>query len=123
MVNLQSLRLSRWISKKKRGRGLMRLQASLSEDEPRQNVTLLLFDDVEIGNATEAENELAEEPLYNPMQAFYFQSGVDAMCPAAPDSGMLIQTPEGVGEVTFLINEVDISLARRCISTPRPRAL
>ena len=48
---------------------------------------------------------------YSPMQAFYFQSGVDdAACPEAPNSGVLIQTPEGVGKVTFLINEVDIQL-------------
>jgi hypothetical protein len=48
---------------------------------------------------------------YSPMQAFYFQSGVDdAACPEAPNSGLLIQTPEGVGKVTFLINEVDIQL-------------
>ncbi len=48
---------------------------------------------------------------YGPMQAFYFQSGgQDAMCPEAPNSGILIQTPEGVAEVTLLINEVDIQL-------------
>jgi hypothetical protein len=48
---------------------------------------------------------------YAPMQAFYFASGVDdAACPEAPNSGLLIQTPEGTAEVTFLINEVDIQL-------------
>jgi uncharacterized protein YgiM (DUF1202 family) len=48
---------------------------------------------------------------YAPMQAFYLQSGVnDAACPEAPNSGLLIQTPEGVAEVTFLINEVNIQL-------------
>lgn len=48
---------------------------------------------------------------FGPMQAFYFQSGgQDAMCPEAPNSGILIQTPEGVAEVTLLINEVDIRL-------------
>jgi hypothetical protein len=50
-------------------------------------------------------------PHYGPMQAFYFQSGAqDAACQEAPDSGLLIQTPEGVGEVTLLINEVNIQL-------------
>ncbi len=50
-------------------------------------------------------------PHYGPMQAFYFQSGAqDAVCQEAPDSGLLIQTPEGVGEVTLLINEVNIQL-------------
>lgn len=48
---------------------------------------------------------------YQPMQAFYFQSGADdAACPEAPNSGLVIQTPQGVGRVTFLINEVDIQL-------------
>lgn len=48
---------------------------------------------------------------YGPMQAFYFQSGgQDSQCAEAPNSGILIQTPEGVAEVTLLINEVDIQL-------------
>lgn len=51
------------------------------------------------------------EPYYGPMQAFMFESGRDdALCPEAPNSGLLIQTPEGVGKVTLLINEVDIQL-------------
>ncbi len=45
-----------------------------------------------------------------PMQAFYFQSGIgDAACAAAPDSGILVQTPEGVGELSMSTNEVDIA--------------
>lgn len=48
---------------------------------------------------------------YGPMQAFYFQSGDDdAACPEAPNSGMLIQTPEGEASVTLLIDEVIIEL-------------
>jgi hypothetical protein len=51
------------------------------------------------------------KPYYAPMQAFYFTSGIDdAACPEAPNSGLLIQTPEGNAKVTFLINEVDIQL-------------
>ena len=45
------------------------------------------------------------------MQAFYFNSAAsDAACAEAPNSGILIQTPEGMAEVTLLINEVDIRL-------------
>lgn len=52
-----------------------------------------------------------ESTYYGPMQAFYFQSGLnDAVCPEAPNSGILIQTPEGVAEITLLINEVDIQM-------------
>jgi hypothetical protein len=50
-------------------------------------------------------------PRYRPMQAFYFESGENSPgCPAAPTSGLLIQTPEGVGRVTLLINEVSIRI-------------
>jgi hypothetical protein len=50
-------------------------------------------------------------PRYRPMQAFYFESGEDNPgCPEAPTSGMLIQTPQGVGEVTLLINEVSVRI-------------
>ncbi len=49
--------------------------------------------------------------VYGPMQAFYLKSGQnDSMCAKAPDSGLLIQTPEGVAEVSLLINEVDIQI-------------
>jgi hypothetical protein len=50
-------------------------------------------------------------PAFRPMQAFYVETGVDdAPCESAPDSGLLIQTPEGVAEINMLINEVDIRL-------------
>ncbi len=53
----------------------------------------------------------ADELVYSPMQAFYFQSGInDAPCVEAPKSGMLIQTPRGQGVVELLVNEVKISL-------------
>jgi hypothetical protein len=52
----------------------------------------------------------ADAPLYTPMQAFYFRSSIgNSPCAEAP-SGILIQTPEGVGEVSLLINEVNIRL-------------
>jgi quercetin dioxygenase-like cupin family protein len=58
---------------------------------------------------------------YSSMQAFYFQSGAkDAVCPEAPNSGLLIQTPEGVAEVTFLINEVDIQLGSTVFFQSQP---
>lgn len=53
----------------------------------------------------------APPPALNPMQAFYFKSGVgDSPCEGAPDSGILIQTPEGAGQVTLNANGVDIKL-------------
>lgn len=58
---------------------------------------------------------LPEEPdnlaTFGPMQAFYFQSGMDdAPCEEAPNSGLLIQTPEGAAAVTIWIDEVIIEL-------------
>ncbi|MBL8116488.1 MAG: SH3 domain-containing protein [Anaerolineae bacterium] len=48
---------------------------------------------------------------YGPMQAFYFKSGInDAPCDEAPDSGILIQTPEGAGEIDLSVNGVNIQL-------------
>ena len=48
---------------------------------------------------------------YTPMQAFTFRSGVnDALCAEAPDSGIVIKTPEGIGKITLLINEVDVQV-------------
>lgn len=86
------------------GIALMNLQGNIPATLPGQNVTFLLFGDVEI---TDAMAEVNEPPL----QAFYFKSGLnDAPCPEAPDSGILIQTPEGVQRVEFRINEVTISV-------------
>jgi hypothetical protein len=83
------------------GIALMRLQADLPDTLPGQNVTVLLFGDVEIEDAGGD----------TPMQAFTFRSGIgDAPCEAAPDSGILIQTPEGAAEVTLVINEAKIIL-------------
>lgn len=40
-------------------------------------------------------------------QAFYFRSGIgDAPCAVAPESGLLLHTPDGMGEVELFINEV-----------------
>jgi hypothetical protein len=58
---------------------------------------------------------------YGPMQAFYLESGIrDAACPEAPNSGLLIQTPDGVAEVTFLINEVNVQLGSTVYFQARP---
>ncbi|NJL95421.1 MAG: SH3 domain-containing protein [Anaerolineae bacterium] len=51
------------------------------------------------------------QPNFGPMQAFTFRTGSnDAPCESAPDSGLTIQTPEGVGEVRLLMNEVVVNV-------------
>lgn len=48
---------------------------------------------------------------FGPMQAFYFRSGADdAPCAEAPNSGLLIQTPEGVAALSIWMDEVVIQL-------------
>jgi hypothetical protein len=181
------------------GVALMRLQANLPETLPGQNVTFLLFGDVEITNAVESNvepitlevvstgninvrsghstndgriSELANgetvvadgrnpdstwlriqlsdgtpgwvsadlvtvaddvsllevvdplalpQPPLTPMQAFYFKSGIgDAPCEEAPDSGILIQTPEGAGQISLTVNEVDIQLGSTAYLQAQP---
>lgn len=86
---------------------LMKLQASLPDTLPGQNVTFLLFGDVEIQNAVDPQTDTNLQP----MQAFYFRTGITQLdCNQAPSDGVLIQTPEGVGKVKMKANGVDIQL-------------
>ncbi len=53
---------------------------------------------------------------FNPMQAFYFTTGVgEATCEEAPLDGLVIQTPRGAGRVSLLANGVSISLGSTAI--------
>ena len=48
---------------------------------------------------------------YTPFQAFFLRTGAaDAPCTAVPQSGIMIQTPEGVAEIRLTINEIAIRL-------------
>ncbi|MEO1288779.1 MAG: thrombospondin type 3 repeat-containing protein [Chloroflexota bacterium] len=85
------------------GVAVMSLQADIPNTLPGQNVTFILFGDVSIENAsTDAQT---------PMQAFYLRTGIGTTeCEEAPESGLLVQTPDGVEEVTFNINGVDVQI-------------
>ncbi len=49
--------------------------------------------------------------VYGPMQAFTLSTGHDdAPCLEAPESGLLIQSPEGLGTITLRVNEVLIDI-------------
>ncbi len=177
------------------GVALMQLQANIPDTSPGQNVTFLLFGDVQITNGVESNTEpvtfdvmaqgdinvytdpsadsapvsdLFEGDLmtavgrnaegtwvqvsesgvsgwvsadeveadgdidtlniinpatagFTPMQAFYFQSGIgDAPCDEAPDSGILVQTPEGVEQIQFTVNEVNITLGSTAYLQAQP---
>jgi hypothetical protein len=50
-------------------------------------------------------------PVYGPMQAFYFQTGVGVQsCKAAPPNGILIQTPRGSPKVNMVINDAKVTI-------------
>lgn len=90
------------------GVALLRAQANLPDTLPGQNVTLLLFGDVEIRNQGGMSDESGS---YGDMQAFYFRTGIaDAPCSAAPESGILIQTPNSAERITLNINEAVVTL-------------
>ncbi len=85
------------------GVAVMSLQADIPNTLPGQNVTFILFGDVYIENASTDEQ--------TPMQAFYLRTGIGAVaCEDAPESGLLIQSPDGVDEVTFNVNGVDVQV-------------
>ncbi|MCI0709072.1 MAG: hypothetical protein L0154_02820 [Chloroflexi bacterium] len=66
---------------------------------------------------------MEEETLYRPMQAFYFSAHDDSSqisCSEFPASGMLVQTPEGVAEISLLINEVNIELGSTAFISTEP---
>lgn len=62
------------------------------------------------------------EPDYSPMQAFYFTSGVSstAGCETLPDSGIMVQTPEGTVAITLNINDVTVSLSSTAFLQAQP---
>jgi hypothetical protein len=97
--------LSEW------GVALLSVQANLPDTLPGQNLTVLLFGDVQIENAGDA------------MEAFYFSSGVgDSACNEAPN-GMLIQTPEDVGTIELIINDVGVELGSTAYISAEPEGL
>jgi hypothetical protein len=102
--DIQSLRLSAMQETESIwGVALLRLQANIPNTLPGQNVTFLLFGDVEIQDMSTSDQA--------PMSAIMLRTGVeDARCEEAPESGLLVQTPDGVSEVAFNINGVDVSM-------------
>lgn len=184
VTDIESLRLSSMsLADDSWGVALMKVQANLPDTLPGQNVTFLLFGDVEIDNSaldapevklttthdvnvrarpsSSANNILTSiksgtivaangrlagnswvrikldgdkhggwvsadylkgdlnalavvkptDTTWGPMQSFYFKTGkADRPCAEAPDSGILIQTPKGSGQIILNANDVEIRL-------------
>ena len=70
----------------------------------------LLSADGDVSTLSVVEGDAAATP-FTPMQAFYFRTGITGTtCADAPADGILIQTPEGAGQITLRANDVDIQL-------------
>lgn len=110
VVSLNTLRLNPMdVETGEWGVALMKLQANLPNTLPGQNVTFLMFGDVEIRNAVSEDDPPNTE--IHAMQAFYLRTGIgDAPCEGAPQSGLVVQTPQGAGSVVFNINGVDVEM-------------
>lgn len=90
------------------GVALMNVQANIPDTMPGQGVTFLLFGDVDITNAGDS------------MEAFYFSSGVGTAGCNEAQSGIIINTPKGVGTVSLIANDVTIELGSTAVLTAIP---
>ncbi len=108
---IESLRLSPLSTTQREwGLAILALQANLPDTLPGQNVLVFLFGDVEWRNTEQAS-------------AYYLRTGIgDAPCASAPESGILIQTPEGAAEIQVTINGVDIRLMSTAFIQAQPNA-
>src|SRR5262245_25758972 len=79
------------------GIAMMRIQADLPDTGVGQNVTVLVFGDTQIQNASSGK----------PMQAFYFRTGMGAPgCHEMPQDGVLLKTPGVNRKVQLAANGV-----------------
>jgi hypothetical protein len=94
------------------GIAVLRLQAGLPDTIPGQNVTMLLFGNTEFRTVDNADG----------IQAFYFQSSfnLQSTCTSAPPDGLIVQTPEGVTEVQFKLNNIEIQLGSTAFLQAEP---
>ncbi|MBI1259569.1 MAG: hypothetical protein GC204_19040 [Chloroflexi bacterium] len=95
-------------------RGRLADNSWLYIDRPDQNGAGWVYGP-SMSNAADIEKLSIVNPdtaFYGPMQAFYLQTGEDdnPKCSEAPENGLIIQTSEGVAQVSLWINEVKIRL-------------
>ena len=93
---------------------------------PDSDETGWLFADLVTSQADLASLNVSDRnaAYYEPMQAFYFESGADiGEFERVPASGLLIQTPEGAGEVQLLINEINIQIGSTVYFQAQPNGM
>src|SRR5690606_37990045 len=109
------------------GIAMMYVQANLADDIS-ENVQILLYGDVTLENSgmsgempvitslipqPEEESETQTPVTYGQTNAFSLElqsSNESLACEDLPDSGVLIQTPEGGARISLLINEITVEL-------------
>lgn len=109
LTEIERLTLSPYIEESTAwGVALMNVQANIPDTLPGQGVMFLLFGDVDITNAGDS------------MEAFYFSSGIGVAGCNEAASGIIINTPEGVGTVSLIANDVTIELGSTAMLTAIP---
>ena len=109
LTEIERLTLSPYVDESTEwGVALMNVQANIPDTLPGQGVTFLLYGDVDITNAGDA------------MEAFYFSSGIGTAGCNEATSGIIINTPEGVGTVSLIANDVTIELGSTAVLTAQP---
>lgn len=64
-----------------------------------------------------------ENAYFGAMQAFTLQTGeAGTLCGSLPENGLLVQTPDGIAEVSLWINEVKVRLGSTAYITAQPGA-
>lgn len=59
--------------------------------------------------------------VFGPMQAFYFQTGIGRpACVEAPVNGIVVQTPQGAGKVSFTSNGVEVLMGSTAFIQAQP---
>lgn len=98
------------------GIALLQVQANIPNTIPGQNVTFILFGNVEIEDAVQPDDDTLK-----PMQAFRLRTQLGSTtCENVPEDGILIQTPEGAGQINLRVNDVDIELGSTIYLTAQP---
>lgn len=109
LTEVQRLTLSPYVEESTEwGVALLNVQANIPDTLPGQGVTFLLYGDVDITNAGDA------------MEAFYFSSGIGTAGCNEASNGIIINTPEGVGKVSLIANDVTIELGSTAVLTAFP---
>lgn len=98
---------------------VMKLQANLPDTVRGQVVTVMLFGDVNITDASQ------EQANYKPMQAFYFRTGIgQGNCKEVPPDGVLLESPQGKQKIELTANGTKLSIGSTVfLQAPQGREL